>query len=66
MKESRSTSVSLEPRKGTCALPASSPRMHSLSASKDLLISAPSARRSRSSHIRVAAPRSVPARSMKE
>eukprot|EP00965_Chrysotila_dentata_P140327 4639305-Pleurochrysis_carterae.AAC.2 len=41
--ESRSTSVSLEPRNGTCALPMSRPRMHSLSASSDLLISAPCA-----------------------
>lgn len=41
MNESRSTSVSLEPRKGMCVLPWSRPRMHSFNASNDLLISAP-------------------------
>ena len=44
VKESRSTSVSLEPRKGMCRASVSSARMHSLSASSDLLISAPSSR----------------------
>ena len=37
-------SVSLEPRKGTCCAEASSARMHSFSASRLLLISAPSSR----------------------
>jgi hypothetical protein len=40
----RPTSVSLEPRKGTCCAEASSARMHSFSASRLLLICAPSSR----------------------
>ena len=42
------TSVSLEPLKGTCLPPLSSARMHSFSASRLLLISAPSRRVCRS------------------
>jgi hypothetical protein len=38
------TSVSFEPRKGTCCAEASSARMHSFSASRLLLICAPSMR----------------------
>ena len=64
-KESRSTSVSLLPRKGTWLDPMSSARMHSFSASSDLLISAPSSRVCRS-FWSVSAPLSLPARSMKE
>mmetsp|Transcript_37021 Transcript_37021/g.70976 ORF Transcript_37021/g.70976 Transcript_37021/m.70976 type:complete len:224 (-) Transcript_37021:90-761(-) len=67
MKASRSTWVSLEPRKGTCAEGAVEPsaRMHSLSASRDLLISAPSCRVLRSD-MQVSAPRSLPARSIND
>mmetsp|Transcript_2858 Transcript_2858/g.5348 ORF Transcript_2858/g.5348 Transcript_2858/m.5348 type:complete len:475 (+) Transcript_2858:1979-3403(+) len=63
MNESRSTSVSLEPRKGTCLWPWSRERMHSFSASRLLLISAPSMRVCFSEFM-VSAPRSLPARSM--
>ena len=63
--ESLSTSVSLLPRNGTWLEPMSSARMHSLSARSDLLISAPSSRVWRS-FWSVSAPRSLPARSMKE
>ena len=65
MNESRRTSVSFDPRNGTCPDPRSSARMHSFSASKDLLISAPSMRVWRS-FSEVSAPRSEPAKSMKE
>ena len=65
MNESRRTSVSFDPRNGTCPDPRSSARMHSFSASKDLLISAPSMRVWRS-FSEVSAPRSDPAKSMKE
>ena len=41
IKLSLSTEVRVEPRNGTCLLFWSSARMHSLSASSDLLISAP-------------------------
>lgn len=41
-KESLSTMVSFDPRKGVCPLPWSSALMHYLRESKDLLISAPS------------------------
>lgn len=59
--------MSLEPRKGTCAEGAVEPsaRMHSLSASRDLLISAPSCRVLRSD-MQVSAPRSLPARSIND
>ena len=63
--ESRSTSVSFDPRNGTCDAPESSARMHSFSASRDLLISAPSMRVCRSLSV-VSAPRSLPAKSIKE
>ena len=43
-KESRSTMVSLDARKGTCELFMSIARMHSFKARRDLLISAPSIR----------------------
>mmetsp|Transcript_585 Transcript_585/g.2266 ORF Transcript_585/g.2266 Transcript_585/m.2266 type:complete len:322 (+) Transcript_585:785-1750(+) len=65
MNESRSTSVSFEPRNGTWPVPRSSARMHSFSANRLLLISAPSIRVWRS-FSDVSAPRSLPARSMKE
>lgn len=65
IKESFKTRVSLEPLKGVWFLLRSKARMHSFSASKDLLISAPS--------IRVylwysttSAPRSLPAKSINE
>lgn len=65
IKESFSTIVNLEPRKGVWFLPWSKALIHSFKASKDLLISAPS--------ILVcffisvwSAPLSLPARSMKE
>jgi hypothetical protein len=64
MNESLSTAVSLEPRKGTWRASESSALMHSLSASSDLLISAPSMRVCRLLS-KVSAPRSLPARSMK-
>ena len=63
-KESFSTCVSLEPRKGVCFLSKSRARMHSLSARRDLLISAPSILVYLSVCI-VSAPRSEPAKSMK-
>ena len=62
---SRSTCVSFEPRKGTwapAAPPESMARMHSLRQRSDLLMSAPSARVSRSASP-VSAARSDPARS---
>ena len=65
MNESRSTSVSFEPRNGTWPVPRSSARMHSFNAKRLLLISAPSMRVWRS-FSDVSAPRSDPARSMKE
>ncbi len=64
-KESLSTAVSLLPRNGTCLASLSSARMHSLSASRLLLISAPSSRVWRLLSY-VSAPRSLPARSMNE
>mmetsp|Transcript_2344 Transcript_2344/g.6614 ORF Transcript_2344/g.6614 Transcript_2344/m.6614 type:complete len:393 (-) Transcript_2344:982-2160(-) len=64
-KESFSTCVSLEPRNGVWSSCWSSARMHSLRASRDLLISAPSIRVCRSVS-RVSAPRSLPAKSMKD
>mmetsp|Transcript_29853 Transcript_29853/g.91621 ORF Transcript_29853/g.91621 Transcript_29853/m.91621 type:complete len:267 (-) Transcript_29853:1906-2706(-) len=47
--ESFKTCVSLDPRKGTCALPLPNARMHSFRHSRDLFISAPSRRFARSS-----------------
>ena len=63
MKLSLSTCVSLLPRKGLWCEFMSSARMHSLSASSDLLISAPSMRVCLSLCC-VSAPRSLPARSL--
>ena len=65
MNESLSTCVSLEPRNGVCLLSISRARIHSLSASNDLLISAPSIR-VYFPFSAVSAPRSLPARSINE
>mmetsp|Transcript_70233 Transcript_70233/g.205956 ORF Transcript_70233/g.205956 Transcript_70233/m.205956 type:complete len:229 (-) Transcript_70233:873-1559(-) len=65
-KESFSTCVSLDPRKGVWSSCWSSARMHSFRASRDLLISAPSMRVCRSWSSEWSAPRSLPARSMKD
>ena len=65
MKESLSTCVSLLARKGRCAPLRPSARMHSFSASSDLLISAPSILVCRLAEL-VSAPRSLPARSISE
>ena len=62
--ESLSTWVNFDPRNGVCFLSKSRARMHSLSASRDLLISAPSIFVYLSVCI-VSAPRSLPAKSMK-
>lgn len=64
-KESLRTWVNLDPRKGVWLLPWSRARIHSLRASKDLLISAPSFCVF-FSFLLVSAPRSEPAKSMKE
>ena len=56
-----STCVSLEPRNGTCGCSAPNARMHSLSANRLLLISAPSCRVLASAAC-VSAPRSDPVR----
>jgi hypothetical protein len=64
-KESLSTMVSLDPRKGVWPLPWSSARMHSFRESKDLLISAPSILVCLSMSM-WSAPLSLPAKSMKE
>ena len=64
-KESRSTIVSLEARKGTWTELEAIPRMHSLSASSDLLISADSVRSCRL-WLLVSLPRSEPARSTRQ
>uniref|UniRef100_A0A2P2MI06 Kinesin-like protein n=1 Tax=Rhizophora mucronata TaxID=61149 RepID=A0A2P2MI06_RHIMU len=64
-KESRSTSVSLLPRNGIWIWSLSRARMHSLRAKRLLFISAPSILVCRSLSV-VSAPRSLPARSIKE
>jgi hypothetical protein len=65
VKESFRTCVNFEPRKGRCFFSRSRARMHSLSASRDLLISAPS-RRVYLFWSMVSAPRSDPAKSIKD
>mmetsp|Transcript_8531 Transcript_8531/g.17065 ORF Transcript_8531/g.17065 Transcript_8531/m.17065 type:complete len:333 (-) Transcript_8531:769-1767(-) len=65
MNESLSTEVNFDPLKGTWPASISSARMHSFSASKLLLISAPSIRVCLSFSY-VSAPRSLPARSINE
>ena len=65
MKESRSTMVSFDPRKGVCFFRIDIARMHSFNASKEVLISAPS-RLVRLSVVAVSAPRSEPAKSTSE
>lgn len=65
VNESFRTWVSFEPLKGVCFLVWSKARMHSLSASNDLLISAPSIRVCLLVSM-VSAPRSLPARSMND
>mmetsp|Transcript_14688 Transcript_14688/g.48020 ORF Transcript_14688/g.48020 Transcript_14688/m.48020 type:complete len:230 (+) Transcript_14688:562-1251(+) len=62
VKESRRMCVSLDPRNGTCELPMSSARMHSLRQSNERLMSAPSVRDWRLASS-VSAARSEPARS---
>ena len=64
MNELRKTWVNWEPRNGRYLALVAIARMHSLSASSDLLISAPSARTRRS--LAVSDPRSFPARSTRE
>lgn len=63
INESRKTYVNLDPRNGTWRLFWSRNRIHSFSASNDLLISAPSLRVCRAQSA-VSAPRSLPARSI--
>lgn len=65
MNESRSTWVNLLTRNGKCVLCLPKARMHSFSANRDLLISAPSIRVCRLADD-VSAPRSFPAKSMNE
>ncbi len=65
MNESRSTLVKVLPLNGTWASRLPSALMHSLSASSDLLISAPSILVMRSAEL-VSLPRSLPAKSMSE
>lgn len=63
--ESLRINVSFEPRNGICCSSRPIARMHSFNANNDLLISAPSSRVCRSELI-VSAPRSLPAKSIRE